>query len=549
MTTVPNAEVSEDFEARLTRVEEIRRSNPAEAVAAATEALAIAETDGNRSWLARILVMLGHINYSRGEYSSAREQFERALEIARPDGLRKPECEALLGIGFIDNSVGRCPEAAAALTEALAIARELGERCTQGFAHNALGNTLTAVGETTEAIGEFEQGLAIFIEEKEPNGEFFVRNGLGVLCLGIGDDQGALEQLTRALALAETLDNVQTRIVSRVNLGNVLERLGRIDEALEHYEQSLALCRTVSAPGEQSYVLISMGSAELTRRNGEAALSWFMQARALAASIGDAVQWTALGVSAYALEILGRYEEAITSLLEALAHTEVDADATYIPAYHEALARCYEALGDSAGALRHRRLETETRDRLAGIEQQRKIVQLRMREEMAAALAEHARLRREAEELEARVASTTGDLDDVESALERRDAFIATLRREIDEVATDLAGASASRVQAIGERLRHRLDDERSWQGFTAGFENVHPGFLRSLARRSPGLTRMEIKICVLMRLDLTTKEMSELLFTSPRTIHGHRFNIRRKLDLKRDDDLAEALGTLAITP
>ena len=533
-------------DALLATAEPIRRSAPERALALVGEALTLARSAGDRGRIARCLSVLGHIFYARADYPVASEHFGEALAIALDDELPQTECEARLGLGFIGESTGQYVDAAAHLRRAIALARELGNGSHEGFGRNALGNVLAGVGDCGSAIEELERALEIFVADGESYGELMVRNNIGAVCLAINNPETALEQLTRALELSGGLDDPQTWIVSHVNVGNALERLGRTDEALEHYERSLALARENAAPNFEAYVMMSIGGAMSTGRDASAALEWFAGAIAIADTIGESTKWIALGSTGHAYLLLGRHEEAIAALTEALEHSESDADATYAPIYHHDLAASYEAIGDAAAALRHRRLEAATSETLAGIENQRRVMQLRMREQMAETLAERDRLAREAAELEARVVATTDELSAVASTLERRDAFIASLRREIEEVARELGGEPGTRVRAISERLRRGLDDDRSWQGFTAGFENVHPGFLRALATRWPSLTRMEMKICVLMRLELSSREMAELLFASPRTIHGHRFNIRRKLELSRDEDLGDALAAIA---
>jgi DNA-binding CsgD family transcriptional regulator len=53
----------------------------------------------------------------------------------------------------------------------------------------------------------------------------------------------------------------------------------------------------------------------------------------------------------------------------------------------------------------------------------------------------------------------------------------------------------------------------------------------------------MELKVCSLLKLKLTSADMAKLLCLSERSIEFHRLNIRKKLGLKRGQDLGDILA------
>lgn len=76
-------------------------------------------------------------------------------------------------------------------------------------------------------------------------------------------------------------------------------------------------------------------------------------------------------------------------------------------------------------------------------------------------------------------------------------------------------------------------------------FDEAHPDFLKKLTKDYPGLTPMEMKICTLLKIGLSTKEIADILFTSTRTVDTHRFRIRKKLQLSEYDNLSSFLALL----
>lgn len=70
------------------------------------------------------------------------------------------------------------------------------------------------------------------------------------------------------------------------------------------------------------------------------------------------------------------------------------------------------------------------------------------------------------------------------------------------------------------------------WELFSMQFEMTNRKFLDLLSERHPALTKSEKRICAFMLINLSTKEIAELLGRSPRTVDVTKYNIRKKLGI-----------------
>ena len=73
---------------------------------------------------------------------------------------------------------------------------------------------------------------------------------------------------------------------------------------------------------------------------------------------------------------------------------------------------------------------------------------------------------------------------------------------------------------------------EKMWELFSMQFEMTNRKFLDLLNERHPALTKSEKRICAFMLINLSTKEIAELLGRSPRTVDVTKYNIRKKLGI-----------------
>lgn len=83
------------------------------------------------------------------------------------------------------------------------------------------------------------------------------------------------------------------------------------------------------------------------------------------------------------------------------------------------------------------------------------------------------------------------------------------------------------------------------WDDFELAFKNVHTGFYDNLLSACPDLSRTEIKIAALLRLNLTTKEIEAITFKSESGIKSIRYRLRKKLNLDSDQGLTAFLMQL----
>ena len=80
------------------------------------------------------------------------------------------------------------------------------------------------------------------------------------------------------------------------------------------------------------------------------------------------------------------------------------------------------------------------------------------------------------------------------------------------------------------------------WSDFETRFEQVYEGFYKRLNALVPGLTPGERKLCALLRLDVSSKDIAALTFQNPQSVDMARYRLRKKLNLGSDENLVAFL-------
>ena len=90
--------------------------------------------------------------------------------------------------------------------------------------------------------------------------------------------------------------------------------------------------------------------------------------------------------------------------------------------------------------------------------------------------------------------------------------------------------------------IEENLSSEDDWKIFQANFDLIHESFFRNLRSQYPDLTPNDLKICSLLRLNLTTKDIANFLGISLRGVEIARYRLRKKLQLPTDKNLVDFL-------
>ncbi len=140
-------------------------------------------------------------------------------------------------------------------------------------------------------------------------------------------------------------------------------------------------------------------------------------------------------------------------------------------------------------------------------------------------------------------------LREQKSILAQKDLAIREVLKQIEQVNEEVKSNIIANVENILMPIVQKLEvNEGSYYYIQLLRNNLHEmtsTFGVKLSDRKTKLTPREIEICDMIRNGLTNKEIASLLRISIRTIEKHRTNIRKKLDINKDDNLLSFLQSL----
>ena len=84
---------------------------------------------------------------------------------------------------------------------------------------------------------------------------------------------------------------------------------------------------------------------------------------------------------------------------------------------------------------------------------------------------------------------------------------------------------------------------------FSIYFDQVHNNFLSNIKAKFPELSSTDLKLCAYLRLNLSSKEIAQLMNISLKGVEISRYRIRKKLNLLPEVNLYDFLIETAKNP
>ena len=93
-------------------------------------------------------------------------------------------------------------------------------------------------------------------------------------------------------------------------------------------------------------------------------------------------------------------------------------------------------------------------------------------------------------------------------------------------------------------QINKSIEHEDEWELFEYNFNQVHKEFFDALKLKFPVLTHKDLKLCAFIKMNLSTKEIAPLLNISIRGVETHRYRLKKKLQLDKEENINEYLNS-----
>ncbi len=144
-------------------------------------------------------------------------------------------------------------------------------------------------------------------------------------------------------------------------------------------------------------------------------------------------------------------------------------------------------------------------------------------------------------QLEAEVEFKNKELASATMHLVQRGKLLSKIGDELAPLVKNHQG-SGDDLKKVIRLINEAKKLDNDWEQFAVHFDHVHTNFLSNLKERYPNLSPSDLKLCAYLKLNLSSKEIAQLLNITPRAVEVSRYRLRKKLGLTPEINLFDFL-------
>ncbi len=169
---------------------------------------------------------------------------------------------------------------------------------------------------------------------------------------------------------------------------------------------------------------------------------------------------------------------------------------------------------------------------------------LQTKEALVAAMSEQKRLEEEQRRLKEK--QMQQELEFKESQLSamtlqmlQKNELMQELKNRMEEDKT------SSKDPVLNKIINKGMSQDKEWTDFNIYFESINQHFYTRLKQAYHDISPNDLKICALIKLRLSIKEMASILNISPDSVKTARYRLRKRLGMNTEDNLTDFIESL----
>ena len=129
--------------------------------------------------------------------------------------------------------------------------------------------------------------------------------------------------------------------------------------------------------------------------------------------------------------------------------------------------------------------------------------------------------------------------------LTQKDLLLNNLHEKIKKIQPENSEINKKEVNEILMNLNNYQKDT-FWNEFEIYFEQMHNGFYSKLTEKYPNLTNTEKRLCALLKVGMTSKEIAGMTQKNFKSIEVYRSRLRKKLQIDQKTVLIDFLNSIS---
>lgn len=512
------------------------------------------------------------INHSRGDLEKALGNYEQALkyinkniEIYRKtDTIHRTQSGTfnLIGseyevLGSIHIELGNYEIAVLETLKALRFFEEKMDTIRQADALMQLGKIESARKHYQSAITYGQKAYTIYDSFNDVQYKAFAANDIGTYYLALKYPEKSIPYFNEALQLARKIESKAIEAHALTNLGKSNLHLNKIREAKSFLEKGLVIYKTLDYKSEISSALNKLAELEIENQNYKGALRYLNES----ISIAEVIRAKRILSDAYFLRSTAYEKMTLFQLgLKDFQHFNSINDSLFNSTKSQQIEELRTIYDTEKKEQQIAQQETE----INLLEEQEKVSNLQkialggglglslltlgfgfygFRQRTKRNKLEKEKINTQLQLKEAELAFKKKELTTHAMHLAKKNEVLEDIKQKAAALKTSENGGSA--YQQLIQTINFDQQDDKNWENFTQYFEQVHKDFSKIVQTKYPDITKSELRLMALIKMNLSSKEIASILNISADGVKKARQRLRKKMNLIPEDSLESTVMSI----
>ncbi len=458
-----------------------------------------------------------------GDYTLAMHNFLESLRIARAQNNDEQIAKALVSIARLNYFMKNYDKALDNLDQALLSAEETGSKETLIRIYNQYGLVYDDLEDFEKSLDNHFKSLEIAQGINNLQSISYSLNNIGLVYISTGKYEHAYDYYLRSMAIKEKLNDKWGIIGACINIGTALVRLGQYEEARKYIDRGLEMSETINMNPLLMYLWDTYYELYSSTGDYQKALEAYM----LSTQYKDSIYSRKKTIEIAELQTKYENEKQERELI-ILKEKE----------NYEQLIRRILIVGIVL-------LFIVSVIIVVGIIQRRKKDKIISRKEKQILETKLESKESKEKEMRQEIRFKTRQLTTHALHMMQKNEML----NDIINLSTDLLKSPEDeikpKIRQLRQQLKQNLKTENDWEVFKIHFEQVNTDFFNNLLKVNANMNTYDLRHSALIKLNMNIKESASVLNLSPHSVKSARYRLKKKLNLKPDEDLSDFIRNI----
>ncbi len=459
---------------------------------------------------------LGEYYHALGLYSEAMDQYNGALEQMGTDLSDTVYITLNNNIGRVYLSLNNFELAEQHFTDTMNRSLELNHSVGQANSMALLGACYEKQGEYDKALAYQKESLLLFEQLEDKHGVAITNENIGSIYEDLEQFNLAHQYFDKSYGYVQGSETIEEVNVLN-NLGDSFRKTGDYDSALAHTQKALEVAQKLNDLHQLESAHKDLSKTYAFMGDYEKAHAELIQSEKYNRAMLMAQNSNQLNVLQTIYET-NKKEAEIQLLKEQNKVSAANQNLLWVALF--AIAAILTILYNYLGRKRKVKIKIqEYKQRMLKAELDKKAIEER--------------------NLQREVQLKTASLSRYSLHLSQKNKILLDLANTLRNIASRRNMDTSEKIKALVKEIDFNLQQEHEWDEFMNFFKEIHPEFIKKLSTMSQdNLSPAELRLGMLLRLNLTSKEIASILRVTPDSVRVARHRLRKKLPIDQKEEL-----------